>query len=245
MNTLTQALDNFRLFTKNDYPGRGLIVGLDESGRHAVQVSFITGRSQNSQNRIYRTEKGRVFTEPPDSAPVQNPELVLYNAMNEKDCRVFIVSNGRQTDEVLNSYNLADVVRILNNWSFEPDYPINTPRITGITLLDQSGSMYLILSSLKRLRPDNDACQRSLYTYPYFNVQGTGYCITTYAGNDNPLPIYRGAPLLLPLPKGIEEILDLYWNTLNPKVRVAVAVKFIQLATGISTTRIANRHTAS
>lgn len=38
----------------NTYPGRGICLGVDESGEYAVIVYFIMGRSVNSRNRILR-----------------------------------------------------------------------------------------------------------------------------------------------------------------------------------------------
>lgn len=40
--------------SNNTYPGRGICLGVDESGEYAVIVYFIMGRSVNSRNRILR-----------------------------------------------------------------------------------------------------------------------------------------------------------------------------------------------
>ena len=45
--SLKQELEN------NSYPGRGIVLGKSEDGRHAVAAYFIMGRSANSRNRIF------------------------------------------------------------------------------------------------------------------------------------------------------------------------------------------------
>lgn len=42
------------VLSNNTYPGRGICLGVDESGEYAVIVYFIMGRSVNSRNRILR-----------------------------------------------------------------------------------------------------------------------------------------------------------------------------------------------
>ena len=41
------------VLSNNTYPGRGICLGVDESGEYAVIVYFIMGRSENSRNRIF------------------------------------------------------------------------------------------------------------------------------------------------------------------------------------------------
>lgn len=45
----------------NTYPGRGIIIGRSDDGKHAVAAYFIMGRSVNSRNRVFvRMEKAYV-----------------------------------------------------------------------------------------------------------------------------------------------------------------------------------------
>lgn len=67
----------------NPYPGRIIIVGLDETGENLVQVYAIMGRSVNSRNRIFERDVGRLFTAPADPSKVEDPSLIIYNAMRE------------------------------------------------------------------------------------------------------------------------------------------------------------------
>ena len=48
-----QTYDLNELLANNTYPGRGIVLGLDETGENAVIVYFIMGRSVNSRNRIF------------------------------------------------------------------------------------------------------------------------------------------------------------------------------------------------
>ena len=47
MMNFTQALN------ANAYPGRGILIGKNTAGTHAVIVYFIMGRSINSRNRVF------------------------------------------------------------------------------------------------------------------------------------------------------------------------------------------------
>ena len=40
----------FEYFDGKDYPGRGIMIGLSDSGTHVVIAYFIMGRSENSRN---------------------------------------------------------------------------------------------------------------------------------------------------------------------------------------------------
>ena len=49
------------VLSNNTYPGRGICLGVDESGEYAVIVYFIMGRSVNSRNRIFEETDDLVF----------------------------------------------------------------------------------------------------------------------------------------------------------------------------------------
>ena len=51
------------VLSNNTYPGRGICLGVDESGEYAVIVYFIMGRSVNSRNRIFAEEKDGIRTQ--------------------------------------------------------------------------------------------------------------------------------------------------------------------------------------
>src|SRR5262245_33543229 len=88
-----------RAFTQlrgNPYPGRGLVLGRSEDGEAWLQLYWIMGRSANSRNRVFVGDGTTLRTEPFDAAAVEDPRLILYDAMLELG-RVYLVSNGDQT----------------------------------------------------------------------------------------------------------------------------------------------------
>lgn len=125
-----------------DNPCRGIVIGLSEAGE-SRHFSWIMGRSANSQNRVYVKDRRGidVCTAPADPSKVEDPLLIIYNAMRH----VFpfhVVSNGDQTDSV--AFELEDYkkgvhhkspalafMHVLNHRFCEPDAPIFTPRISG------------------------------------------------------------------------------------------------------------------
>lgn len=87
-------------------------------------------------------------------------------------------------------------------------------------------------------------CDRVQFTYDYF-CPGFGYCITTYAGDGDPLPSFLGDPLAVPLVGGAEDIAQAYWQALNEANRVSLAVKWIEIGNGRSDIHIINKYTQS
>ena len=77
------------------------------------------------------------------------------------------------------------------------------------------------------------------------NIQapGFGFCLTTYLSDGDPLPSFRGDPLLMPLHGDIDVIADTYWQALNEANRVSLAVKSIDFRTAESDIFIINKFT--
>jgi IMP cyclohydrolase len=235
--------ENLVILRANPYPGRGLIIGINAFGTHAVQIYWIMGRSQNSRNRIFRHEGGRLFTAVANPAEVTDPSLIFYNAMDEAT-GVFVVSNGRQTDsviEILKDDSPLTFPEMLEAWQYEPDEPHFTPRITGTCRLIEQGLCQTELVLLRRSTfLEGNQCLRCHYDCGQIKP-GIGFCLTTYAGDGNPLPPFTGEPFPLPLPTQPDETLETYWQALNPENRVALAVKTIDLGSGQSEIIIRNR----
>lgn len=246
MNPKLVADANFFKLSENPYPGRGLIVGKDETGKHLVQGYWIMGRSENSRNRIFSAKRGRLFTEAADSARMKYPSLVIYNAMDEvgyKDQSLFVVSNGDQTDSIIQAVaNGEDSVgRVLAERQYEPDEPNFTPRIIGVSYLEGDATSFVTGLSILRKSDFGDACDRFCYQYNEI-APGFGFCLTTYAGDGTPLPPFRGEPLLMPLVGDMQKIAETYWNALNEENRVSLAVKFIEIASETSRIHIINKY---
>ena len=220
-NTLDQHIGS------NPYPGRGLAIGKAAGGASWLQVYFIMGRSPNSRNRQFDVEGGVLKTRPFDESKVEDPSLIIYEAMLETN-GAFLVSNGDQTRTLCDGLNAGQSFReALALREREPDAPNYTPRITG--LIDFSeGEPSIGLSILKANKIDPERTDRH-YFYPAAPAAGLAYGLTTYMGDGNPLPTFTGDPLLFPLEETAEATLETYWNTLDDDNRISLAVKEIAL----------------
>lgn len=240
----TQALENMLALSRNRYPGRGIVIGKSQDSRFAVQIYWIMGRSENSRNRIFKSEGGRLFTEAFDPSKVKDPSLIIYNAMRE-DHNEYVVSNGDQTDTVIDAFGLSAGITLreaLSKRQYEPDAPNFTPRITGLCVISPTSENFYTELSLLR-KSDliaGSGCERSYYEYEDIKP-GFGFCITTYNEDGDPLPSFVGEPYPLPIIGNVEEIVETFWSVLNVANRVSLAVKFIYIATGESHIKIVNR----
>jgi hypothetical protein len=233
VNTLAQ--ENLKALKRNPYPGRGLIIGLDETGTFFIQVYWIMGRSQNSRNRIFVSgPKGLLKTATAVPEEVKNPSLIIYQAMGER-YNLYAVSNGAQTETILRSNSLYEAMLM---YTYEPDPPNFTPRISAVCTLFPSP---LIEMSLLRKSPFGEGCERHTYQFEQFKP-GIGHCLTTYIGDGNPLPSFSGEPYLFPLKGDIDDITDCFWEALNEDNRVSLAVKVIHIKSGGSTLSIRNKY---
>ena len=233
------AAENLRSLAANRYPGRGIVLGRSEDGAAWLQLYWIMGRSANSRNRRFVAEGSRLRTVPLDPARMQQPELVIYTAMDELDGH-HVVTNGDHTDTVLQALRAGkDYRAALRTRSHEPDPPHHTPRIAG-GLRAPEGDAWL---AIVKADPAHTAEPgRSLRAYYEFEalVPGTGWCITTYAGDGDPLPNFQGEPLALPLEGPPEALLAAFWQLLDAQNRVALALKTIDVAGGRARLRIVN-----
>lgn len=232
------AQTNLLALKQNPYPGRGLVVGLDSSFQYLIQAYWIMGRSKNSRNRIFVAESdGLLKTAPADPKSVEDPSLIIYTAMAEDFCNRYAVSNGHQTLDALDPNGLS----YLENWQYEPDAPHYTPRISAV--IDFLTWPACAEISILRKSPFTARCERSFFTLDLAS-SGRGYCITTYSGDGNPLPAFRGEPYLLPLKGNIDQVAQNLWESLNEKNRVSLAVKFIDRDSGVSKIKIINKYEA-
>lgn len=233
------AENNLLALKENHYPGRGIIAGMDETGKYLVQVYWIMGRSENSRNRIFVCEKGGILkTAAADPKKIKDPSLIIYTAMAENRDQ-YAVSNGEQTmDAVLNEEGLGSAMM---PWEYEPDAPNFTSRITAI--FDLSRGCSLAEMSILKKSPMNSQCNEHLYRLPLsISSPGLGYCITTYSGDGDPLPPFQGDPYLLPLIGGIKNVAQTIWDTLNEDNRVSLAVKFINIKTRQTMRKVINKY---
>jgi len=229
-----------RHLIENPYPGRGLVLGRSADGEAWVQLYWIMGRSANSRNRVLVADGPTLRTEPFDAASVEDPSLILYDAMLELE-RVYLVSNGDQTRTLQGALAQGGTFEAaLETREREPDAPNYTPRISG--MIDLRGrEPALALSLLKANRADPARTDRTTHR-PSPPLPGFGLGLTTYRGDGSPLPSFEGEPLWLPVPGAPEALLTRYWEALGAANRVALALKWIPLRGGPGRLLVRNRH---
>ena len=231
-----------RHLRENSYPGRGLILGRSADGAAWVQVYWIMGRSVNSRNRRFVVEGASLRTEAVDPSKLSDPTNVIYEAMLELP-DLFVVSNGDQTRTIVETLGAGgSFEEALESREREDDAPNYTPRISG--LIDLRGGMHGVPArvAISILRAsDADAAQSDrVTTRPALPPDGFGLGITTYAGDGDPLPSFRGDPIWLPLAGGAGHILATYWEALDADNRVALAVKTIPVGGGAGSILVRN-----
>ena len=60
----------------NEYPGRGIVIGMSADGRNALYAYFIMGRSENSRNRVFQLFDGGGIAE---GGVAHNPLALAQN----------------------------------------------------------------------------------------------------------------------------------------------------------------------
>lgn len=194
MQNLVELLEN------NPYPGRGIVVGADRV------YYFIMGRSQNSRNRVFVKTDDGIRTEAHDPAKLEDPSLIIYHPVRTLGDDL-VVTNGDQTDTIVEA---GDFRAGCMKREYEPDAPNFTPRISAIVHPDGSFE----ISILKH--QENGRCLREFFAYEGVD-EGTGYFISTYQGDGNPLPTFAGEPIEVSLPEP-----EALWAALNADNKVSL-----------------------
>jgi hypothetical protein len=129
----------------------------------------------------------------------------------------------------------------LRTREFEDDKPNFTPRISGIIHVE-NGEMNYAMSILKSAEGDDSSCER--FTYAYSNPKsGVAKFIHTYNDEGDPLPSFEGEPKTLELPDvDIDALTNLIWNNLNEDNKVSLFVRYIDIESGKTETRIVNKN---
>lgn len=225
----------------NSYPGRGILIGKSSDGKNAVIAYFIMGRSENSRNRVFVEDGDGIRTQAFDESKLSDPSLIIYAPVRVLGNKT-IVTNGDQTDTVYELMNnQLTFEQALRTREFEPDAPNYTPRISGVVKTGDDGFNYAI-SILKSANGDPSSCQR--YTFSYTNpLNGEGRFIHTYMGDGNPLPSFEGEPTLVEIGNdSVDEFADKLWNSLNEDNKVSLFVRYINLETLQTESKIINKN---
>jgi len=228
------------------YPGRVVCLGKKEDGT-LVQVYSIMGRSANSRNRIFDVVhgKGQVYTEAADASKVEDPSLIIYNALIELN-KQYIVTNGDQTDTIHAALSKGKTFEeALRTRAHEPDKPNFTPRISGLFDL-RGGACKANLSVIRKNAFDNtgDVSDHHFYEYDFSKAcfDGKGLVVTTYMGDGNPLPSFDGNPFAVPIKGSADQIANFFWKALDKDNKVSLVVKEINPKTGYTSTTIRNKY---
>ncbi|MDR0446269.1 MAG: IMP cyclohydrolase [Oscillospiraceae bacterium] len=218
--TFTEFLEDY--LSRRRYPGRGIILGQD------MMVYFITGRSENTRNRVLRRTMDGLRTEAFDPEKLTDPSLVIYNAVRRAP-NGFVVTNGSQTDDVLAALMRYDgdegasgcFTHAVYGFSYEPDPPLYTPRISGY--LDSENGVYELAIARSYDAGSRVGCERAAWTYD----SGDAHFISTYDDDGDPPPSFTGEPIrITDYPESSAELAELVWNALDRQNRIALYALF-------------------
>ena len=223
--------------SNNEYPGRGIMLGVTPDGKKAVAAYFIMGRSVNSRNRVFVEEPDGIRTEAHDPSLMKDPHLIIYHPVREAGCGL-IVTNGDKTDTVWEYLAKGESWEAaLRTRCFEDDGPNWTPRISGL----QAGNGSYKMSILKSNDPEGTDCARFFYEYPA--KAGLGHFLHTYVCDGNPvIPTFQGEPERVSIPQDIDAFTTELWENLNEANKISLFVRYTDLATGEKEQRIINKH---
>lgn len=225
----------------NSYPGRGIVVGKSADSKYAIVAYFIMGRSVNSRNRVFVTDGDGIRTQAFDPSKLTDPSLIIYSPVRVLGDYT-IATNGDQTDTIYDGMKDGKTFeQSLRTRKFEPDEPNYTPRISTVINTADKDSFGFTISILKSNEGDPSSTQR--FTYDYETPKsGEGFFIHTYMGDGNPLPTFSGEPEKIEISGSIDEFTNLIWNSLNEDNKVSLFVRYIDLDTKKTETRILNKN---
>ena len=235
-----KIIDLSQELKENTYPGRGIIVGKSQDGKSAVCAYFIMGRSANSRNRVFVEDGNGIRTKAFDESKLEDPSLIIYAPVRVLGNKT-IVTNGDQTDTIYELMNKQMTFeQALRTREFEPDSPNYTPRISSVMKVSNGDYNYAI-SILKSADGDPSSCQR--YSFAYSNpINGIGHFIHTYKCDGNPLPSFEGEPKKVEIPNCIDEFSKMIWESLNEDNKVSLFVRYIDIKSGKTESRIINKN---
>ncbi len=202
-------------FPSDRYSGRGLIVGRSLAGDSWLQIYWLSGRSENSRNRVLIEEEGQIRTATADASRQVDGTFTLYTALRSVD-GAHLVGNGDQVTTVADALAAGETwEQALRTRAVEEDPPIWTPRITA-----------LLVAETLRLSKIGKSGHGFFEAAPL--EPGEGLCLQTYRGDGNPIRVFIEEPYPVRLDGSAEELAESSWEMLDPELRVALAVKEIR-----------------
>lgn len=239
--------ENKQWLCQNPYPGRGVILGLDEARENFMLLTFGTGRSEDSQNRIYELfRRGGVRTKQFKKKTVSpaHRQLIYYNAHREKkSVGAYAASNGRQTDAAVDNWQNS-LEHALSGFNPEPDSN-RTPRITMRLLLDKNQPTESSIETLVIF--DESGERKSIHRSGKAGQllsPGSALALVTYRGDaTGQLPCFKEDSFFLPFnSSNAASAVDEFRSMLPPELTFFVAAKFIPAKGGESKVAIWNKH---
>lgn len=228
MDSITTAL------AINKYPGRGILLG--SIGAQALTAYFVTARSENSRNRVFREDGDTLTILPYDASKVSDPKLIFYTPVRMCNDSI-VVTNGDHTETVCESLSAGHSFQYaMSARCYEPDAPNYTPRIAGLVLPTGRYTLGIV----KKL-DDSPDCRRKYWSYD--PKDGVAHLIHTYDGDGTPLPPFSGEPMPISVCGTAEELAAELWQALDADNRVALYVRLTDLFTGKFTSAIRNART--
>jgi IMP cyclohydrolase len=224
------TMNGTSLLSVMPYPGRLIIIGAGLGADRVIVAYAVTGRSPASQARRLTFEGSAVWTEPLNEEILKKGkvDLLIYRAI-AIDRRI-AVSNGRQTDDIARVLKQAEegerpediLSRSLDSWTYEPDSPHFTPRISGCVLTGGAAGLSIVK------RREDGTRQASFFSWAV--EPGKSRMIATYAGREeDPLPPFPGEPIEISTGEAAaKETAEAIYQALRPQdpgkdYRVAVA----------------------
>ncbi len=227
-----------QILNNSSYPGRGFIIGLTPDGNNLAIAYYITGRSENSKNRKLVFQKNSLKTAGYKNK-IKNENLVIYRPIVKFKNNI-IISNGNQTETILNSLKEnRSFFYSINKRNFEDDPPIFTPRISALINLQNNKFTYKI-AIIKSLFKYVLSTQRHFFCYNN-PIKGTGHLIQTYK-NDicSNVQSFQGEPIFVKIENNQMLFHRKIWNSLNSCYKISLFTEFINLYTKKCVRKIEN-----
>lgn len=187
------------------YPGRIIVCGSFSDGR-PLFAYVLMGRSKESRERRIAKSANILKVEMVDGSagdPLREYSMSITLGLKR------IIGNGTHTDRIKEGLDRGESLEtILSDIDYEND-KYKTPRIAAVYSLD-SGSYTICISK---------ESEKALWEYPKMN--GYAHLIQTYVG-DGGLSSFEDDPVLIEVPKDIEELKEEIWESLNRENRVTL-----------------------
>ncbi len=225
--------DLIRMLRENSYPGRGILVGREPLFDRTIVFYFLTGRSENSRNRIFEKTEDGIRTRAYDESKMTDPSLIIYRPLRHTGGK-WIITNGDQTDTIRDFLQEGKTFReALMTRTYEPDAPNDTPRISA--LIHEDGTFETAI--LKR--GAGEECLRIFNTY--LPKAGYGRYFHTYEGDGNPLPSFEGEPREVTIPDDLDVFEEEVWRALSPEHKVSLMTLILKKDGTLEGLRLRNR----